>query len=89
MRVTSVRLHSKIEKPLVELAKQFDRSKSYLINQAITEFIARQAMEKSRWQDTLEALEDVKNGKVTDANTVNQWLNSWGNKDELSAPAAK
>jgi predicted transcriptional regulator len=89
MSVTSIRLNSEIEKPLADLTKQLDRSKNYLINQAITEFVARQAMEKSRWQDTLEALENVKNGRFVDADVINQWLDSWGGNNELPVPTIK
>ena len=66
MSVTSVRLNSDIETPLENLAKRLDRSKNYLINQAIKEFVARQAMEDSRWEDTLKALDSIKEGKVID-----------------------
>ncbi|MCZ6828259.1 MAG: ribbon-helix-helix domain-containing protein, partial [Gammaproteobacteria bacterium] len=40
MGVTSIRLSSEIEAPLEELAEKLDRSKNYLINQAIREFVA-------------------------------------------------
>ncbi len=60
MSITRIRLADGIEKPLESLAKKLDRSKNYLINQAIKEFIARQSLEESRWADTLEALESIK-----------------------------
>ena len=86
MSITSVRIPDDIEKPLESLSKKLDRSKSYLINQAIKEFIARQSLEDSRWQDTLEALESIKAGKLIDEEDVNAWLNSWGTNDRISAP---
>ncbi|MGB5281906.1 MAG: ribbon-helix-helix protein, CopG family [Arenicellales bacterium] len=86
MSITSVRIPDDIEKPLESLSKKLDRSKSYLINQAIKEFIARQSLEDSRWQDTLEALESIKAGKSIDEEDVNAWLNSWGTNDRKSAP---
>jgi len=88
MGVTSIRLNSDIEKPLVELTKKLDRSKNYIINQAVKEFVARQAMEQDRWQDTLEALNSVKNGKIIDADVVEKWMDSWGNDGELPTPKA-
>ena len=51
MSVTSIRLADDVDKPLESLSKKLDRSKNYLINQAIKEFLARQSMEDSRWQD--------------------------------------
>ena len=86
MSITSVRIPEDMEKPLESLSKKLDRSKSYLINQAIKEFIARQSLEDSRWQDTLEALESIKAGKSIDEEDVNAWLNSWGTNDRKSAP---
>jgi len=88
MSVTSIRLNSEIEKPLADLTKELDRSKNYLINQAVKEFVARQKMEQDRWQDTLEALDSVKNGRLIDADVVEKWMDSWGSDDELPMPTA-
>jgi predicted transcriptional regulator len=86
MGVTSVRLNSDIEAPLENLAKRLDRSKNYLINQAIKEFVARQAMEDSRWEDTLKALDSVKEGRVINESEVISWLKTWGTDTESSPP---
>lgn len=86
MSVTSIRIADEVEKPLEVLSKKLDRSKNYLINQAIKEFIARQSLEDSRWQDTLEALESIKVGKSIDEEDVNAWLNSWGTNNRKSPP---
>jgi predicted transcriptional regulator len=86
MGVTSVRLNSDIEAPLENLARRLDRSKNYLINQAIKEFVARQAMEDSRWEDTLKALDSVKEGKLIDESEVISWLKTWGTDSESSPP---
>jgi len=60
-----------------ELAQKLDRSKNYIINQAIKEFVTRQFMEDARWSDTLNALESVKLDKTVDENEVTTWLESW------------
>lgn len=86
MSVTSIRLQPDVEKPLEQLAKKLDRSKSYLINQAVKEYIARQAMEEARWAGTLPALESVKNGKTVAGSEVLAWLESWGTDKKLSKP---
>ena len=44
MTVTSIRLQAELEEPLEVLAKKLDRSKNYLINQALKEFIAQQEL---------------------------------------------
>ncbi|MCH7881175.1 MAG: ribbon-helix-helix protein, CopG family [Proteobacteria bacterium] len=87
MGVTSVRLNPEVEAPLKSLAQRLDRSKNYLINQAIKEFVARQAMEDSRWEDTLKALASIKKGKVIDESEVVSWLRSWGTDSESTPPS--
>lgn len=86
MGITSIRLADDIDKPLESLAHKLDRSKNYLINQAIKEFIARQSLEESRWLDTLDALESVKLGKSLNEADVNAWLNSWGTGERNEPP---
>ncbi len=86
MSITSLRISQDIEVPLENLAQRLDRSKNYLINQAIKEFIARQMMEDSRWDDTLAALNSVKSGKLIDESSVTEWLQSWGSSKESSPP---
>ena len=86
MGVTSIRLQEDVEKPLEILSKKLDRSRNYLINQAIKEFIARHASAEERWNETLVALEAVKNGAVVDEAEVVGWLKSWGSDNEQSPP---
>lgn len=86
MGVTSVRLQPDIESPLEELAEKLDRSKNYLINQAIREFVARQSTDEKRWEETLQALSSIQSGKSVPEADVTKWLESWGSDDELSPP---
>lgn len=86
MSVTSIRLQPELEIPLDSLAAKLDRSKNYIINLAIREFLERQAIEDYRWSETLVALESVKAGRGIDDAEVAEWLNSWGSEDELEPP---
>lgn len=86
MGVTSIRLSKDIEIPLEQLAQKLDRSKNYLINQAIKEFVLRQSMEELRWSDTTEALDSVKAERLVDALEVSEWLKSWGSDSSKSPP---
>ncbi len=88
MGVTSVRLSNDVEAPLEHLVQKLDRSKNYIINLAIKEFVARQLMEDARWEDTLKALESVKSGKLVDEDDVTRWLKSWGRKGEKTPPGS-
>ncbi len=86
MGVTSIRLQPEVEKPLERLSKKLDRSRNYLINQAIKEFIENRAIEDKRWAETLLALESVKSEEVIEEAEVMDWLKSWGSKNEKSPP---
>ena len=86
--ITSIRLSSDIDQPLESLAKRMDRSKNYLINQAIKEYLHKQAMEDARWTATLEAIESVNAGLSVDEDEVNTWLDSWGTGARTAPPKA-
>ncbi len=86
MSVTSIRLQPEIESPLESLAKKLDRSKNYLINQAIKEFIERKNTDEKRWSETMEAISSVKAGKVVSEQDVKEWLESWGSDNETKPP---
>jgi predicted transcriptional regulator len=86
MGVTSVRLQPEIENPLEALSKKLDRSKSYLINQAIKEFLAKKSLEEKRWGETLEAIDSIKSGTLVEEKEVIDWLESWGTENELTPP---
>jgi len=86
MAVTSVRLRPEIEEPLENLSKKLDRSKSYLINQAVKEFLNRNLLDEQRWAETLEAIDSIKSGKLIDEKEVTDWLESWGAENEREPP---
>jgi predicted transcriptional regulator len=86
MTVTSIRLKSDIEAPLEALSKKMDRSKNYIINQAVKEFLERQSLAEQRWEQTLPALESAKQGNTVPAEKVFEWMRSWGTEHELPRP---
>lgn len=88
MGMTTVRLQPEVEQGLQAIAGTLNRSKSWLINQAVKEYLDRQRLEKQRWQETLQAMASVAQGQVVSGDAVNQWLNSWGKADELPPPKA-
>lgn len=88
MSVTSVRLQPDVEKSLEEMAGKLQRSKNWLINQAIRDFVLRQEQDEARWQETLAAMESVAQGRMVSGDAVHAWLRSWGQADELPPPKA-
>lgn len=88
MTVTTVRLQPEVETGLEAMVDKLHRSKNWLINQAIREFVARQDLEQSRWKETLDAMESVAHGKVVAGQSVHAWFESWGSANELPPPQA-
>ncbi len=88
MAVTSVRLSADVIAPLEKLSQRLDRSRNYIINQAIREFVARQSMEDSMWKDTLAALESIKSGQSVPEVDVKEWLERWGSENEKLPPGS-
>jgi predicted transcriptional regulator len=86
MTVTTVRLQPEVEEGLEEIAGKLNRTKSWVINQALREFLEKQDLEQERWNETLEAMESVAQGRVVSGEAVHAWLASWGDDDELPPP---
>ena len=86
MSITTVRLQAEVEQQLAVIAKRLDRSKGWVINQALSEYIDKQQLEQDRWKQTLDAMESAAQGKVVDASEVHSWLNSWGTDNEQDSP---
>ncbi|MCH8500057.1 MAG: ribbon-helix-helix protein, CopG family [Marinobacter sp.] len=86
MSVTTVRLQPEVEQHLEAIASRLQRSKGWVINQALSEYIEKQQLEQERWKQTLEAMESAAQGKVVDASEVHSWLDSWGTESEQDAP---
>ena len=86
MSVTSIRLQPEVESGLEAMSDKLHRSKNWLINQAIREFVDRQETEQTRWNESLAAMESVANGKVVSGQAVHAWLESWGTPNEQSPP---
>ena len=89
MGVTTVRLQPEVESGLEAISEKLHRSKNWLVNQAIREFVQRQELEQQRWAETLSSLESVAQGKVVPGPDVHAWLASWGGANELVPPKAR
>ena len=86
MGVTSVRLQPEVEDGREAMSGRMQRSKSWLINQALREYISRESLADERWKETLVALESLNAGRVVEGDGVHAWLRSWGGSDELPPP---
>lgn len=86
MSVTTVRLQTEVEHQLEVIASRLQRSKGWVINQALSEYIDKHHLQQERWQQTLDAMESAAQGKVVDASEVHSWLSSWGTEKEQDVP---
>ena len=89
MSVTSVRIKAELAQSLKDIAEKKQRSKNWIINEAIAEYIVKDQVDSQKWLDTLEGLEDIKNGRVIDGEEVFAWMRSWGTENELEPPKVK
>jgi len=87
MGVTSVRLQPEVEESLKAIALKLYRSKGWLINQALREYIGREQQATLRWKGTLTALESVAEGSTVAEAAVHGWLESWGGEGEKVSPS--
>lgn len=86
MTVTSIRLQPDLEAGLAEATERLQRSRNWVINEAVREYIAKRSLEDQRWAETRAALEDVAAGRVVDGDAAHRWMRSWGTTNELPVP---
>lgn len=88
MNATTVRLRPEIEKGLDEMAASTRRTKSWLINEALGDYLARKESGQARWEETLQAVASVAQGHVASGKDVHAWLQTWGKNNEIKPPKA-
>lgn len=86
MSVTSVRFPADVEAKLAAVAERARRTKSWIINEAVKDYLERLGEDEKRWRETLEALASVRAGRVVDGDEVMAWIGSWGKKGEKKPP---
>ncbi len=86
MGMTSVRMPDELLSQLDHTAKKLRRTKGWLINDAVKEYLKRVDRKAQMLEETREALADIKAGRVTDAAEVIDWLDSWGGVEEKASP---
>lgn len=79
----TIRVDRSVKDRLEAIARQMNRSKSYLAGEAIQEFIAVQEWQIAGIEAALRSLDE---GKAVPHDKVAAWVNSWGSADELPKP---
>lgn len=84
---TSVKLDDEMLARVQELAELRQRSPHWIMREAIGQYVAREEQREQLKRDTEKAWEEFQaTGQQVTAESVEEWLNSWGNEDERTAP---
>ena len=87
MPVTSVRLDDDLHRRLERLAKREQRTRGWLINDALRGYLEQEERRAERYRQSLEALEEIEAGAPTvDGELVHEWIESWGTDAEKPVP---
>ena len=69
---------------LAQLATATDRPRSWLLEQALDEYLSMQAWQIAHIE---EGIADADAGRTVPHDQVRTWLKSWGDDDETDPPA--
>ncbi|PIP80091.1 MAG: transcriptional regulator [Gammaproteobacteria bacterium CG22_combo_CG10-13_8_21_14_all_40_8] len=86
MPMTSVRMPEQLMNKLEAIAEKLDRSKGWIIKDAISQYVERIDQREKMLADTRQALVDLEDGNVLNGEEVMSWIESWGKADEKSPP---
>jgi predicted transcriptional regulator len=86
MGMTSVRMPDDILQRLDATAARLRRSKGWIINDAVREYLEREDLRQRRDDETREALAELEAGQVVDGEEVLAWIDIWGAENEREPP---
>ncbi len=69
-------------KEIDSVSERLDRSRAWVVKEAVREYLQRSAEAQKRWDETLEAIEAADRGEVVSADEVLEWVDTWGTPDE-------
>jgi predicted transcriptional regulator len=79
----SVRLEAALNDRVTAIAAALDRPKSWVIEQAVRDFVAVQEWQLAAIDEGIKAADE---GRVGTHDDVAAWVRSWGGPDELPMP---
>lgn len=82
-KVVTAHLPLELAEQVDEYAAQLDRSRGWIVKQALADWIDR---EEERLRLTLEAIADVDAGRVVDDDRVEEWIESLDTDNPLPLP---
>jgi len=84
----TIRIDEQTKEKLEHLAAATARSKSYLVNSAIKNFIEANEWQVREIKETVERA-NRKGAEFVDHEEVTAWLDTWGSKKEKAPPKCK
>ena len=63
-------------KEIDAISQRLDRSRAWVIKEAVREFLDRRAEDQKRWDETLEAIKAADRGEIVSANEVLEWVDT-------------
>jgi len=87
-KTVSVRLEDDVLTQLDLMAKAADRSRAWLMAQAVKQYVEHEAWQIEAINKSLEKFESGKS-KFADHSDVARWLSSWGSANESEPPRCK
>jgi predicted transcriptional regulator len=84
-KVITAHVPGPLAKKVDELANSLERSRGWIVKEALTSWVAQEE-ERRRW--TLDALADVDAARVIDHEAVRAWAASLGSETPLAVPVA-
>ena len=86
MPMTSVRMPDQLMDKLEALAEKLERSKGWIIKDAVNQYVERIDRQEKLLIETRQALSEIESGDVVDGDEVMAWVESWGSDNEKDAP---
>lgn len=86
MSTTSFRLDDDLQEKLDTTANRLKRSKGWIINDALRQYIEQEERKQQMLEETQDALADIEAGRVVSGEDVMKWLETWGTAAETKAP---
>ncbi len=86
MSTTSFRLDDDIEKKLEVTADRLQRTKGWIINDALRQYIMREEQKQRKLEQTEDAIADIEASRIVSGEEVMKWLETWGTQNEAQAP---
>jgi RHH-type transcriptional regulator, rel operon repressor / antitoxin RelB len=81
----TVRLDAALKTKLEALSTSTQRSKSWLADEAIAAYVDREAWQIQQIEEAIEQA-DRPDAEWVSHEKVSEWLSTWGDEDERSAP---